>query len=173
MEKKFKIFVVLGLISFIPFKIKNVFYEKEVQETEEIDFYEQSLSEKKKMVVQEIIKNKIQYPEIVLAQALLESANFNSYIFKKNNNMFGMRMPNRRETHAIGTYKTYAVYEDWKMSIQDYALYQKAVLKGRDISKENYYAFLGRRYAESPEYVTVIKKMVKKIEKENIVPYYL
>jgi len=170
MKKKIKIFIFFGLISIIPFKIKNVFYEKEVQEIQEIDFYEQNLSRKKKMVIEEIIRNKIQHPEIVLAQALLESGNFNSYIFKNNNNMFGMRMPNRRETHAIGTYKSYAVYENWKMSIQDYALYQKAVLKGRDISKENYYAFLGRRYAESPEYVAVIKKMVKKIERENIVP---
>lgn len=170
MKNKIKILLFLGFISFIPYKIKNAFHEKEVQKTEEVNFYEQNLSQKKKMVIEEIIRNEIQHPEIVLAQALLESANFKSYIFKKNNNMFGMRMPNRRKTHAIGVNKTYAVYEDWKMSIQDYALYQKSVLKDRDISKENYYVFLGRRYAESPEYVAVIKKMVKKIEKENIVP---
>lgn len=170
MKNTIKIFTFTGVIFFTPFEMKNAFYEKQLQEAQEINFYDQNLSDKKRMVVKEIIDNNINHPEIVLAQALLESANFTSYIFKENNNMFGMRMPNKRKTYAIGTNKTYAVYANWKMSIQDYALYQKAVLKGHNISKENYYAFLGRRYAESPEYVAVIKKMVKKIEREKILP---
>lgn len=170
MKNKIKILALLGVVSFLPFQTTNSLTRKNVKLERGKNFQLQQLSEKKKMVAKEIIDNEIQHPEVVLAQALLESANFTSYIFKKNNNMFGMRMPNRRKTHAITTYKGYAVYSDWKMSIKDYALYQNAVLRGMDISRDSYYDFLGRRYAESPEYIAVIKKMVRKIEKENIIP---
>lgn len=150
----------------------NKFIKKRANEVNipEKKFHEQSLTEKKKMVALELINKGVQHPEIVLAQALLESANFKSYIFRTNNNMFGMRMPNKRETSAISEFKGYAVYDDWEASIEDYAMYQKSILKGKNITKDEYLDFLGRRYAESPDYVKVVKKIAFKVEKENIIP---
>jgi uncharacterized FlgJ-related protein len=164
--KKLLLFSVVILL--LPIESHNFLAERKIVE-QEIDFFKQPFYIKRKMVIYEIVKSGMQHPEIVLAQAMLESANFNSYIFRTNNNMFGMRMPNRRKTHAIDTYKGYAVYEDWKMSIQDYALYQKAILRGKTISEEAYLNFLGRKYAESPEYVAVLKKMIRKIKNDKII----
>lgn len=167
--KTFKKLLLFSLIIFIlPIEGNNFLSEREEQE-EEVDFFSLSFDEKRKMVIDEIVNSGMQHPEIVLAQAMLESGNFNSYIFRSNNNMFGMRMPYKRKTYAIDSFKGYAVYEDWKMSIQDYALYQKAILRGKTISEDAYLNFIGRRYAESPEYVAVLKKMIRKIKKHKII----
>ena len=45
----------------------------------------------------------LKFPEIIKAQAILESSNFSSEIFKANNNMFGMKAAALRPTTNIGT----------------------------------------------------------------------
>lgn len=117
-------------------------------------------SEKVAMVYQKILDNNILYPHIVLAQAMLESGNFKSKIFQENNNMFGMRMPERRCTVASGENKGYAVYDDWEKSIEDYKLYQSNVFKNTTLNEEGYFNWLKRRYAEHPEYINVLKKII-------------
>ena len=62
---------------------------------------------------------RIEHPYIVYAQAMIESNNFQSKIYRENNNMFGMKMPERRATLAIGINKGHAVYRNWRECVID------------------------------------------------------
>jgi hypothetical protein len=103
-----------------------------------------------------ILELNIQHPEVVLRQARIESGNFKSRIFLENNNMFGMKMPNKRPNMASGSNRGYAVYNNWKESVIDYALYQ--VYSGKNLSKEDYIKMLNDNYAEDTEY---LNKLIK------------
>ena len=56
----------------------------------------------------EIKECNIKFPEIVFAQALLESGELKSTVTKLNNNLFGMKYPYKRNTTAVGVRKGYA-----------------------------------------------------------------
>ena len=104
---------------------------------------------------------KIKFPHIVLAQAKIESGNYNSLVFKKNNNLFGMRHPRVRTTTSKGSRFRYAYYNSWRESVLDYALY--SVSQIRNVSSEDeYYKFLSKVYAEDSSYVNTIKSVVEK-----------
>ena len=92
----------------------------------------------------------IKHPDIVLNQAVIESGNFSSKIFKENNNMFGFKQAYKRPNTQIGVNRGYAVYKDWQECVIDYALYQ--TYSAKNLSKEDYIKFLGRNYAEDPDY---------------------
>lgn len=136
--------LVLGMTPFKGYSEEEVPLEEQIEET--------------------IYKMNFKYPHIVLAQAKLESSNFNSTIFKENNNLFGMKQARTRPTTATGTERSHAVYNDWKDSIIDYALYSQTYLAGK--TEAEYYAYLSRNYAEDPSYVDKLKELV---EKENLV----
>jgi flagellum-specific peptidoglycan hydrolase FlgJ len=70
--------------------------------------------------------------------------------------MFGMKMPNKRPNMASGSNRGYAVYNNWKESVIDYALYQ--VYSGKNLSKEDYIKMLNDNYAEDTEY---LNKLIK------------
>jgi len=72
----------------------------------------------------EIQKQGIVYPDVALAQAKLESGNFNSPIFKENNNLFGMKLAQVRKTTATGKNRGHAKYNSWQDSVMDYKLWQ-------------------------------------------------
>jgi len=103
----------------------------------------------------------IQHPEIVMAQAKLESGRFKSIIFRENNNLFGMRLPVRRKTTAIGKNRGYAVYRDWKSSVRDYKLWQDRMInKGN--SDDDYLRYLQEHYAKNEQYIRILRKMICK-----------
>jgi hypothetical protein len=62
---------------------------------------------------------KILAPNIVLAQAKLETGNFKSYLFQKSNNLFGFR-----------NFNGYIKYESWKHSVAAYKNWQAKKYKG-------------------------------------------
>jgi len=92
--------------------------------------------EKKSQLSDEILSYildlRIENSYIVYAQARLESGNFTSDIFMENNNLFGMKMAERRPTTAIGVNRGHAVYKNWRESVLDYALMQAAYYRGLD-----------------------------------------
>jgi hypothetical protein len=100
---------------------------------------------------------KIAHPDIVMAQAIIESGNFKSNIFKENNNLFGMKMPEYRKTTAIGINRGHAVYRNWRESVIDYALWQG---KRARYSTTNQYLRRLRSYAADPNYISKIKKRI-------------
>jgi hypothetical protein len=103
----------------------------------------------------------IKYPHIVMAQSLIETGHFDSKIFHENYNLFGMKQARTRVTTAQGTQYNHAYYENWRESVYDYAFYQCRYLSGLK-TEEEYLAYLGRSYAEDPNYLSKIRNLVKK-----------
>lgn len=114
-------------------------------------------------VLNTIFDLRLEHPYIVYAQALVESGHFQSAIFLQNNNMFGMRMPERRATLALGIRRGHAYYRSWRECLYDYAMFQSAYMRG--LSEDEYFTRLSKSYAEDKEYerkVRLIKESVKK-----------
>lgn len=102
----------------------------------------------------------IQCPEVVLAQAILETGNFTSVIFLEQNNLFGMKHPRLRDTVSCGSDRDHAMYDHWLDSVIDYKLWQDYRLP----EVESYYAFLkDRGYAEDVLYFRKLKEIIKQI----------
>lgn len=116
-------------------------------------------------LVDELKRLNVKYPHIVMAQSIIETGNFNSRIFKENNNLFGMKKATIRINTALGTQYGHALYDNWRESLYDYAFYQCRYLS--DIKSEReYFQYLSMTYAESGDrYVSAIKQT---IEKENL-----
>src|SRR5882672_6857675 len=114
-----------------------------------------------------IVEKKIRHPHIVYAQALLETGEFTSTIFKENNNLFGMkyvgdfRYKYGRPTTAVGSKYGHAVYTHWKKSVDDYILWQQMFKKTPTEKEDEYFALLRKKYAEDTRYVAVLKTIIK------------
>lgn len=129
-------------------------------------------------LMSEIQLNKIICPDEVFAQIQIESAHMSSFLFKRANNLLGMRFPCQRSTTAIGIYlpdedtiikgtqdelrkyakkNNYAVYASWTDCVADYKLWQDQCFH----LTEKYLTFLGNYYAEDVNYVAKIKKIAR------------
>ena len=105
----------------------------------------------------------IMYPEIAFAQAILETGHFKSQNCKEANNLFGMMMPNVRETVAIRKNENgFAVYETWMHSVQDYALYQEFMMRKKKMTRSQYINFIDRKYSESRGYAKKLRDIIKR-----------
>jgi hypothetical protein len=99
------------------------------------------------------------YPEVIKAQVILETGNFSSRVYKRNNNLFGMRLPKKRPTTAIESNLGYAVYSDVYSSIEDRYIYDTIYFK--DLSREKYMSKLNRIYAHDPKYIQLLEKIIR------------
>lgn len=108
-----------------------------------------------------ILELNIKFPHIVYAQAKLESGEFKSHIFRENNNFFGMKVATKRPTTNKGEENGHAYFDTWKDCVVDYALYQAQYLSDLKTESE-YYEYLRQNYAEDPNYVDKLKKIVEK-----------
>ena len=97
----------------------------------------------------------IQYPEIVYAQALLETGHFKSVGCLKHNNLFGLYNSKAKRYHR---------FDHWTESVIAY----KKWIQERYKSPEDYYKFLDRiRYASDPEYTNKLKQIVNNNDKRR------
>lgn len=117
---------------------KMVFY----QEVKDKDFSEELLKEC-------IYYEKIQHPDVVLNQAQLETGYYTSELFWVANNVFGMRLPEVRETTAVGEYNFHARYLHWTDSVKDYKLFQE------------WYMSIGYNIGNQPDDYLVFLKWIK------------
>lgn len=115
-----------------------------------------------------IIDSEIKFPEVVFAQAMLESRELKSPLAENNKNIFGMKLPVKRSTTAINNSKeniekgAYAKYEHWIHSVEDYKLYQDYILGRRSISTvPAYVSFLNRSYAEVGDYDKRLGRVIR------------
>ena len=107
----------------------------------------------------------IKYPHIVLAQSILETGHWTSLVYKENNNLFGMKLANRRIRTAKGIQLNHAYYHSWQESVYDYAFYQCRYLS-RINSEDEYFAALDATYAEAGgKYSSRLKQI---IQNENL-----
>jgi flagellum-specific peptidoglycan hydrolase FlgJ len=101
----------------------------------------------------------VKYIDIMVAQARIETGWYTSKIFIHNNNLFGMKLPERRLTTAIGSDRGHAQYISWQQSVADYKIWQSKVLI-KNKSRRKYLSYIGRTYAENGNYINLIKKQL-------------
>lgn len=97
----------------------------------------------------EVVNSGIKYPDVAVAQSMIETGHFKSTIFKSNNNLFGMKLPKQRKTTAAGEQNGHAKYKTWLDSVKDYKLWQDSY-KVSTLSKEQYIAKLNSIYCIPP-----------------------
>lgn len=153
MEKKFKwlpitllmlgIFLTIGICSHNPDKIDEPVY-LEVHKSTKIDLVVDTFSIE--LLKQELKNQGVKFPEIVFAQAKLETGNFKADIFLVKKNLFAFRSK-----------KAYITYMTWKESVTAYKKFQDKYYKGGD-----YYSFLKKiGYAEDTSYLKKVRECVQ------------
>jgi len=106
----------------------------------------------------------IKYPDVVYAQALIESAHFKSKHFTKKNNIFGMRKAMQRSTLGDGEVGEFVSFKSIEESIIDYKLYQMTFIH-KIHSKQEYLNRLCTRYCKDLGYERLILSV---IDSQNI-----
>lgn len=98
----------------------------------------------------ELVAQGVDFPEIVTAQAILETGHFKSYACLQQNNLFGLR-------DNKGTYMS---FPHWTDAV---AAYKKYIQRYNHPVPEDYYAYLQELgYAEDPQYIYKLKQIVNK-----------
>ena len=98
-------------------------------------------------VYREIVSNNIYHPDIVLAQAKLETGNYKSKACTVYNNLFGLRKPDG----------SYYKFNSWQESVKAY----KDWVQNKYTPPNDYYDFLDSiGYAEDVSYISKLKDMV-------------
>lgn len=98
----------------------------------------------------ELVAQGVDFPEIVTAQALLETGHFKSYACLQQNNLFGLR-DNKGK---------YMSFPHWTDAV---AAYKKYIQRYNHPVPEDYYAYLQELgYAEDPQYIDKLKQIVNK-----------
>lgn len=98
---------------------------------------------------QEIIRNGIQHPRIVLAQAILETGWFRSSLCRNRHNLFGLTNPKTGK---------YYEFNHWTESVRAYYTKVQYKYKGG-----NYLLWLHKiGYAEDPKYIREVSQILNK-----------
>jgi len=109
-------------------------------------------------------KHRIKFSHIVLAQAQLESSiQHNSDLAKKSKNILGMKVPAQRYSFAINyhDYGNYAKFASIEDCIRDYKSWQ--IQNAFFITdEEQYFNLLTKIYASDKDYVTKLKRLIKR-----------
>lgn len=102
----------------------------------------------KENLYSELVAQEIDYPEIVLAQALLETDNFKSYSCKVRNNLFGLM---RKDG-------TYMEFDHWTNSVH---AYKKYIQKYKEVPNDYYKYLNDLGYAKDSIYIIRVKEIIK------------
>lgn len=102
-----------------------------------------------------LVHYEVLFPEIVFAQAILETGNFRSYNSTVHNNLFGLYNSRKGQ---------YFRFSHWTESIVAYKKY----IQYRYREGEDYYKFLKRiGYAEDPQYEVKVKAIVTRYDQRR------
>lgn len=105
-----------------------------------------------------IQKSEIKYKGVASKVAILETGNFKSKQFKRNNNAFGFKRNSRKM--YITTKNGYCVYEDVHHSVKDYQMWEHAMIKRHRLhSRSSFLSFLNRVYSKSRNYSAKLDKI--------------
>ena len=103
-------------------------------------------------LIAEIKKQELKHPEIVLAQAILETGWFTSPVCKNKNNLFGLTNPRTKE---------YYEFSHWTESVKAYYTKVQYRYKGGN------YLYWPRDigYAEAPNYIQSLTRVIRTLRK--------
>ena len=105
--------------------------------------------------------NKFKYPSVAFSIYRLETGNGTSKLYRKYNNMFGFKV-NSRKLHNGKTKGGYAKYENRNVSLMDYYLFEKQLIKKFGIKNQReYIRVISKRYARNPSYGKLLRKQLK------------
>ena len=105
---------------------------------------------------QEIIRNGIRHPKIVLAQAILETGWFRSPLCRNRHNLFGLTNPKTGK---------YYEFNHWTESVRayytkvQYRYGQKSRINSSDVDYLKWLRDIG--YAEDPRYIQTVVQVMK------------
>lgn len=121
--------------------------EPQIEYEEVITFFDKSPEEG---LMDALIYFEVQHPHIVYAQAILETGNFTSKVYKENNNLFGLYDSRNKKYYA---------FNHWSESIIAYINY----IQYKYSPPKDYYKFLQDiGYAEDPTYTDKLRIIVEK-----------
>lgn len=111
-----------------------------------------------------LIYYKVKHPNIVFAQAILESGYYSSDLSKSHNNLFGLYDSRKKDFFR---------FNHWSQSVRGYInLVQYKYDPPDNATDEDYYKFLkDLGYAEDPEYINKLRVIVKKYKDERPLCY--
>lgn len=97
----------------------------------------------------------VEYPNIVYAQAILETGHFKSKVYREYNNLFGLYNSKT---------KSYYKFDHWSKSVIAYLDF----IQNKYRPPNDYYKFLSDiGYAEDPEYINKLKIIVNQYDKRR------
>ena len=160
-RQRWVIILLLGfLVGFPIMSSKKVVQENEIENEISINVDSLRVEYNKSVPVKEglmlaLEHFEIQHPEIVYAQAIIETGNFKSKNCTIHNNLFGLYNSKARRYHR---------FEHWIDAVIAYKKWiQRRYRKG-----ENYYSFLERiGYAEDPDYTRKVRKALRRVPTYN------
>lgn len=155
-------YLILILLGFILINCSNTSEINEELNLQDTIIITDSIEFSREQLKKYIKHLNLKHPDIVYAQAVLETGNFSSQLFKNNNNLFGFKEPKVRNNTSRGSANGYAYYLNWKQSVIDYALYQSSYL--RKLNKQQYFNYLDKNYAKDPNYSIKLKQIIKNYE---------
>jgi hypothetical protein len=129
-------------------KKENIIIEKE--DSVSVQWRQNHFLLSEENLYNELVAQGVDFPEIVTAQALLETGHFKSYACLQQNNLFGLR-DNKGK---------YMSFPHWTDAV---AAYKKYIQRYNHPVPEDYYAYLQELgYAEDPQYIDKLKQIVNK-----------
>lgn len=106
---------------------------------------------------------RVPHAKIIVAQSILESNNFQSALFKRQNNFFGMKVPRVRISTTGQGKGDYKDYNTWQECATDYIFWMYHH-NAHKLSEHEYFKLLGKIYAEDPEYTNKLKNIISKMK---------
>lgn len=103
----------------------------------------------------------IKFPDIVIAQAYLESGYLTSLLFVETNNPFGMKVTKNRPTTNFGDYNGYAIFSSLKDAVLDYAIWQNGFNKEYTKDLESYMNYLDTHYSTDSTYKEKLEWIIR------------
>ena len=152
---------ILGIVIGCVFTCQQNEIERQTQEAMVIDslnfvWRTNHFSFSEENVMNEIMAQELDYPEVVLAQAIVETGGFHSTSCTKDNNLFGLR---RKDG-------TYMKFLHWSESVS----YYKEHIQSYKEKPSDYFKFLNDLgYAENKSYTDVIKPLSEKLKAKFLV----
>lgn len=111
----------------------------------------------------EISKYNFRFPHIIYAQVIQET-NLKSDNLVKYNNLFGLKPAKKRLTNCqVNSSTVHGVYDDWRESLVDRALFEATFLYSIK-TEDEYYSKL-KSYATDKEYINKLKIISKRWKK--------
>jgi len=116
-----------------------------------------------KILYQYLLSIRAPHAKVMLIQALIESGEFKSSLFKKNHNLFGMKIVTSRASSTPNSNAGFQSYGTWTESVTDFILWEYS--RGIEtMNNQEFIGYLSKIYAEDPNYALKIRKKLKEID---------